>query len=141
MVENRSLQIGEIAALAGVSVDTVRYYEKLRLLPLAARTRGGYRVFAIETVDRIRFVKQAQEMGFTLDEVKQLFVTGGGANQCGTVRDLLKLKLAELEDRMQQIKSFRGVLSRHLNECEKELDEHGKAAYCPVLTTIGSRMK
>ncbi|MBK6587836.1 MAG: heavy metal-responsive transcriptional regulator [Acidobacteria bacterium] len=136
MAENGALQIGEIAGLAGVSVDTVRYYEKLKLLPTAARTNSGYRVFSVETADRIRFIKQAQEMGFTLDEIKQLFVSDGGENQCKSVRDLIQVKLTQLEDRMRQMKSFKGFLNRHLVACENELDAHGKAASCPVLTTI-----
>ena len=141
MVENGSLQIGEIAALAEVSVDTVRYYEKMKLLPMAARTNSGYRVFSVETADRIRFIKQAQEMGFTLDEIKQLFISGGGENQCRNVRDLLQVKLTELEDKMREMKSFKGFLNRHLIACENELDAHGKAASCPVLTTIDVRTK
>ncbi len=136
MVENGALQIGEIAALADVSVDTVRYYEKLKLLPTAARTNSGYRVFSVETADRIRFIKQAQEMGFTLDEIRQLFVSDGGENQCKSVRDLIQVKLTQLEDRMRQMKSFKGFLNRHLVACENELTAHGKAASCPVLTTI-----
>lgn len=135
MVENGSLQIGEIAALAEVSVDTVRYYEKLKLLPTATRTNGGYRMFSVETADRIRFIKQAQEIGFTLDEIKQLFVSGG-ENQCTSVRDLIQIKLTELEDKMRQLKSFKGFLNRHLVACENELTVHGKAAECPVFTTI-----
>lgn len=136
MVENGSLQIGEIAALADVTVDTVRYYEKLKLLPTAARTNSGYRVFSVETVERIRFIKQAQEMGFTLDEIKQLFVSGGGENQCRNVRDLIQVKLTELEDKMRYMKSFKGFLNRHLLACENELTAHGKSAECPVFTTI-----
>jgi len=140
-VENSLLQIGELAALAEISVDTVRYYEKLKLIPTAARTNSGYRVFSVETADRIRFIKQAQEMGFTLDEIKQLFVSGGGENQCRNVRDLIQVKLTELEDKMRQMKSFKGFLSRHLVACENELDAHGKTASCPVLTTIDIRAK
>lgn len=136
MVESNSVKIGEIAALAEVSVDTVRYYEKLKLLPKAARTNSGYRVFSVETAERIRFIKQAQEMGFTLSEIKQLFVSGGGENQCKSVRDLIQTKLTELEEKMQQMKSFKGFLNRHLVACENELTAHGKAAECPVLTTI-----
>ena len=136
MAENGALQIGEIAGLAGVSVDTVRYYEKLKLLPTAARTNSGYRVFSVETADRIRFIKQAQDMGFTLEEIKQLFVSGGGENQCKSVRDLIKVKITELENKMRQMKSFKSFLNRHLVACENELDAHGKAASCPVLTTI-----
>lgn len=135
MVEKGLVQIGEIAALADVSVDTIRYYERLKLLPTAARTNSGYRVFSVETAARIRFIKQAQEMGFTLDEIKQLFVSGG-ENQCESVRDLIQIKLAELEDKMRQMKSFKGFLSRHLAACENELTAHGKAAECPVFTTI-----
>jgi len=136
VVENGALQIGEIAGLAEVSVDTVRYYEKLKLLPTAARTNSGYRVFSVETADRIRFIKQAQDMGFTLEEIKQLFVSGGGENQCKNVRDLIQFKLTQLEDRMRQMKSFKGLLNRHLVACENELTAHGKEASCPVLTTI-----
>lgn len=136
MVESNSVKIGEIAASAEVSVDTVRYYEKLKLLPKAARTNSGYRVFSVETAERIRFIKQAQEMGFTLSEIKQLFVSGGGENQCKSVRDLIQTKLTELEEKMQQMKSFKGFLNRHLVACENELTAHGKAAECPVLTTI-----
>lgn len=135
MVENGSAQIGEIAALADVSVDTVRYYERLKLLPTAARTNSGYRIFSVETAERIRFIKQAQEMGFTLDEIKQLFVSGG-EDQCKDVRDLIRLKLNELEDKMRQMRSFKGFLNRHLTACETELATHGKSAACPVLTTI-----
>ena len=129
------LQIGEVAAHSGVSVDTVRYYERLKLLPRAERSRGGYRIFPVETVERIRFIKQAQETGFSLDEVKQLFLTGG-ANQCQAVRELLLKKLFDLETKIEQMQNFKGVLTRHLTECENELKAHGKQVACPVLVTI-----
>lgn len=130
-----SLQIGEIATDSGVSVDTVRYYEKLKLLPRAARSGGGFRIFPSETVERIKFIKQAQEMGFSLNEVKQLFSTGG-ANQCREVRELLLEKLADLESKINQMRVFKKVLNRHLNECDDELKAHGDGSACPVLITI-----
>lgn len=130
-----SLQIGEIATHSGVSVDTVRYYEKLKLLPLAARSSGGYRIFPAETVERIKFIKQAQEMGFSLDEVKQLFSTGG-ANQCRAVRELILEKLVELESKINQMRNFKKVLNRHLEECDNELKAHGDESACPVLVSI-----
>ena len=131
-----SLQIGEIASLSGVSIDTVRYYERLKLLPPAARSSGGFRKFSVETVERIRFIKHAQEMGFSLDEIKQLFSTGDGVNQCEAVHELLVKKLAELETKINQMRDFKKVLNRHLAECEDELEAHGKQAACPVLVTI-----
>ena len=84
------LQIGEIATHSGVSVDTVRYYERLKLLPRAARSGGGYRIFPAETVERIKFIKQAQEMGFSLDEVKQLFSTAAARINAGKCASFFK---------------------------------------------------
>ncbi len=133
---SNGLQIGEIATHSGVSVDTVRYYERLKLLPRAARSSGGYRIFPSETVERIRFIKQAQEIGFSLDEIKQLFSTDGGAKQCQTVREFLLEKLTVLETKIEQMQKFKGVLTNHLTDCENELKAHGEQAACPVLVTI-----
>lgn len=130
------LQIGEVASRAGVSVDTVRFYERKRLLPHAARSTGGFRLFPAETIERIRFIKQAQDIGLSLDEIKELLQTGGGANECRSVRDLLRTKLTELNDRIKAMKEFRGTLSRHLAACERELKDHGEKAACPVVVEI-----
>jgi DNA-binding transcriptional MerR regulator len=69
---NNGLQIGEMAKRAGVSIDTLRYYEKVKLLPRPARSSGGFRLFALDYIDRVRFIKQAQDLGFTLEEIKGL---------------------------------------------------------------------
>jgi MerR family mercuric resistance operon transcriptional regulator len=130
------LQIGEIATGSGVSIDTVRYYERLKLLPRAARLHGGFRVFPIETVERIKFIKQAQEMGFSLEEIKQLFLTEEGKNKCESVRELLLLKLIEMEAKINQMKRFKSVLKKHLMDCENELKIHGEQSDCPVMVTI-----
>ncbi len=127
------IRIGEVAERAGVSIDTVRYYERRRLLPRAPRTRGGFRVFAGDAVERVRFIKQAQELGFSLNEISALLTTGGGANECRSVRDLLQRKLTELDHRLKAMKSFRRVLAKHLAACEGELKQHGESACCPVV--------
>jgi len=137
-MESSTLQIGEVAARAGVSTDTVRYYERRRLLARAPRTGGGFRLFAPETVKRIHFIKQAQEIGLSLDEIKQLLSTGGGAQECQTVRDLLRAKLTELDERMKKMRGFRRTLTHHLTTCERELKQHGDAAACPVVVEITS---
>jgi MerR family mercuric resistance operon transcriptional regulator len=129
---NDGLQIGEVAKRAGVSIDTLRYYEKVKLLPRPARSSGGFRLFAPEHIERVRFIKQAQELGFSLEEIKGLLTTGG-AEECRKVRDLLKRKLTDLDDRLKAMKGFRRVLARHLSECEAELKQHGKSACCPVV--------
>ena len=130
------LLIGEVAARAGVSVDTVRYYEKRRLLAPAPRTEGGFRVFAPEAVERVRFIKQAQEIGLSLEEIGALLATGGGAAECRRVRDLLRAKLAELDERMKAMRDFRRALARHLEGCEAVLKSRGEEAECPVVVEI-----
>jgi DNA-binding transcriptional MerR regulator len=131
------LRIGELAERAGVSVDAVRYYERRRLLPRAARTEGGFRLFGPEAVRRIRFIKQAQALGFSLEEIEKLLAgRGRGAKECRGVRDLLRAKLAELDERLKAMKDFRRTLAGHLAECESELEEHGEAAECPVIVEI-----
>src|SRR5260221_1806882 len=97
---NEELRIGRVAELAGVSIDTVRYYERRSLLPHAPRTSNGYRVFTTDTVDRVLFIKQAQDLGFSLDEIGTLLTTTG-ANDCLRVHDLLDAKLSELDARMK----------------------------------------
>lgn len=125
-------RIGEVAARTSVSIDTVRYYERLKLLPRARRTSGNFRIFGPDAVERVQFIKQAQELGFSLDEIKGLLSTGG-VEECQRVHDLLSEKLDELDRRLSSMKKFRRVLMRHLAECERELSEHGQDASCPVV--------
>ena len=134
------LRIGEVARRAGVSVGTIRYYEKRKLLPLSPRSEGGYRLFAVETIERVRFIRQAQEMGLTLDEIRTL-LTGGGVGACGQMRDLLQAKLQEIRERMKGFRVFERTLSRHLEACENELARHGSAAKCPVIVELGHSAK
>lgn len=134
------LLIGEVAQRAAVSVDTIRYYEKVKLLPPSPRSEGGFRLFAIETIERVRFIKQAQEMSFSLDEIRTL-LTGGGVAACGQMRDLLRAKIEEISERMKGLRAFKRTLSRHLQECEDELATKGAAAKCPVIVEIGHAAK
>jgi DNA-binding transcriptional MerR regulator len=132
---SRELRIGEVASRTGVSVDAVRYYERLHLLPPAPRTEGGFRLFTAETVARVQFIKQAQELGLSLDEIKGLLITGG-AKECRRVRDLLRIKLNEVGERIRLMKEFKKTLSNHLAACERALKDAGDAAECPVLMNI-----
>lgn len=132
---NSSLQIGEIAARSGVSVDTVRYYERLKLVPPAPRSSSGYRIFSTKAIEQIRFIKQAQELGFSLDEIKGLLTTGG-AKECRQVRDLLRRKLCEMDEQIKKLKAFRKILAGHLSDCDDEFERKGQDAQCPVLFEI-----
>jgi DNA-binding transcriptional MerR regulator len=129
------LRIGEVATRSGVSIDTIRYYERRKLLPRAERSRGGFRLYTPEAVERLRFIKQAQEIGLSLDEIGDLLATGGAA-ECRKVRDLLRAKLEDVDARMEAMRKFRRSLANHLAACERELKERGNAARCPVVIEI-----
>jgi MerR family transcriptional regulator, mercuric resistance operon regulatory protein len=129
------LRIGEVAKRSGVTVDTLRYYERLELLPRTGRSAGGFRLFGPEHVARVQFIKQAQELGFSLEEIKSLLATGGAA-ECRKVRDLLQQKLSDLDERLKAMRHFRRVLARQLAVCERELQQHGEAACCPVFAGV-----
>jgi DNA-binding transcriptional MerR regulator len=134
-MNSSTLHIGEVALRAGVSIDAVRYYERRGLLPASPRTEGGFRLFTTDIVERVRFIKQAQELGFSLDEIGELLTTGG-ERECRRVRDHLKVKLSEMDERIRLTQDFRKTLSRHLAACERELSRHGDTAVCPVLINI-----
>lgn len=123
-----------------MSVGAIRYYEKRKLLPPSPRSDGGYRLFAVETVEHVRFIKQAQEMGFSLDDITTL-LTGGSAGACGQMRDLLESKLLEIGERIKGFRAFERTLHRYLQACEKELAKHGAGAKCPVTVEIAHAAK
>lgn len=128
-------RIGEVATRAGVSIDTVRYYERRRLLPVAPRTANGYRVFTLGTIDRVCFIKQAQDLGFSLDEISTLLTTNG-TSDCMRVHDLLDAKLKELDSRMKSMLEFRAKLMHYLAECEEELKKRPHSSECPAVVAI-----
>lgn len=134
MSEN-SLQIGEISKRAGVSVDTVRYYEKRKLIQSVSRTYGGFRLFKPHTVEQIKFIKQAQEFGFSLDEIKGL-LGSGNTEECRKVRDLLQQKISEVDKQILKMKAFKKILSNHRKACDNELEEKGQNANCPAFFEI-----
>jgi DNA-binding transcriptional MerR regulator len=133
---SNTLRIGELASAAGVSTDAVRYYERLRILPRPARTQAGYRLYSSEDLERLRFIKQAKSLGLSLDEIRGLLPgRGAGLSECRRVRDILALKVAELDAKILELRAFRKVLGAYLDECEEALA--GKRGdCCPVLFEI-----
>lgn len=136
---SRALKIGELASQAGVSADTVRYYERLNLLPRPSRTRAGYRVYSDADAERLRFIRQAQTLGLSLDDIRLLMHEGeGGLAKCRRVRDLLSSRLEQLDQRIAEMRAFRSKLLAYLEECEEALaGKRGDS--CPVLFEISHR--
>lgn len=146
MEANETYQIGELAARSGVTPDTLRYYERLGLLAPPHRTSGGFRVYPGETLDRLRFIKQAQMVGLTLQEIAALvtYQDQGGMRRCRHVRDLLRGKLGELEATLRELQDFRNTLSDYLQECERALASAGPSgaasdAQCPVIEDLRTK--
>lgn len=131
-------RIGEIAGEAGVSVEAVRYYERIGLLPKAPRTVSGVRRYSHKAVDRIRFVKQAQSNGLSLGDIRELIglTQWGGIRRCKQVRRLLATKIAEIDQKRAQLDGFRSTLQGYADECERSLRQAADPE-CPVIGKIG----
>ena len=131
-------RIGEIAERTGVSVETLRYYEKRRLLNAPERTEGGFRVYSDAVVHQVRFIKQAQSLGLTLDDIQQL--TAGQLRRnhgpsCRKVRDLLTRRIEDIERRIKELRDFRRTLQEHLAACDRALASAAEPA-CPTIDAL-----
>jgi DNA-binding transcriptional MerR regulator len=128
------LTIGKVAALAHVSTDTLRYYERERLLTPARKSDAGYRLYDGDSVRRIRFIKQAQHCGFTLVEIAQLLaLRHQPAARCGDVRRIAIEKKRELQARIRTMKTMSKALDRLLADCSS-------ASRPPVLVILLSAL-
>lgn len=127
-----SMGIGTIAKRAGVSIDTVRYYEKNGLLAPQARLSSGYRRYGDLELSRLRFIRRAQELGFTLKDVRELL---GLSKQrdVARVKKAAEKKLADVEQRIAALERVRSGLSQLIGACPG----HGRAQDCPILKALG----
>ncbi len=129
-------RIGEIAVKAGVTVDTLRYYERLGVLPHPRRTLGGLRQYGEDVLRHVRFIQQAQALGLTLKDVRQLISDQGrvGRDRCRKVRDLLEVRLKDVDEKLAELQAFRQTLRTHVTACERALAHEHPA--CPVITEL-----
>jgi len=121
------MKIGEVSKRSGVGVEALRFYEKSGLLDRPGRTYGGYRTYGGEVLERIAFIKQAQVLGFSLDEIRQLIEDKRkGGSPCAEVREIVRTRLDELNERIAQMIQYRDELAAELAEWDKEqeLDGH-----------------
>ncbi len=112
---NRPLLIGRLAGLAGVKPDSVRFYERSGLLPTAKRTLAGYRVYDEPALKQLRFIKQAQSLGFTLDEIKRILsLRGQGKQTCRCVTAIAEATLRETREKLKQLQKFHDALDKNV---------------------------
>ncbi|HUQ91893.1 MAG TPA: MerR family DNA-binding protein [Bryobacteraceae bacterium] len=129
------LKIGEVAQRGGVNLQTIRYYERKHLLPEPPRLASGYRVYPDQTVRRIRFIKRAQEIGFTLVEIRELLAIRIDADRDRSdVRALAQAKITDIEKKIQTLSRMKEALGRITERCSG----CGPASACPILESIDS---
>ena len=127
------MRSAEVATEAGVNVQTLRYYERRGLLAAPARLRSGYRNYRPETVRIVRFVKQAQQLGFSLEEIETLLgLATGGPASCDVAEALALEKIAALDKKIATLVTMRESLCRLVTTCERP--RHRRE--CPLLTAI-----
>jgi Hg(II)-responsive transcriptional regulator len=126
------MRIGEAAEQAGVNIQTLRYYERRGLLPRPPRRQSGYRDFSTETVRVVRFIKRAQELGFSLDEVADLLtLRRDRVKNRGQVRTVAEKRLDQVDAKIAQLKRMRSALAHLVHTCE-----HGANPECPIIEAL-----
>ncbi len=115
MPTTTQLLIGQLARAAGVKADTVRFYERAGLLAKPERTFAGYRVYEAATLSQLRFIKKAQSLGFTLEEIKRILrLRGHGRETCECVIRIAEASLSEVETKLRELQVFRDGLAGNL---------------------------
>ncbi len=100
-------RIGGLAEKCGVNKETIRYYERLGLIPVPNRTEKGYRMYSPQTVDRLHFIKRMQELGFTLNEIDKLLgVVDHNETKCRDIYDFTVLKLGDIQRKIEDLKKM-----------------------------------
>ena len=133
----RALRTGEVARLSGVSPDTVRVYERRGLLPRPRRTSRGYRQYTQAAVDRVRLVRRALALGFTLEELRVVLgARDRGEAPCRVVRTLAAEKLAAVESRLEQLAELRDRIRRVLSDWDARLARAPRGAQVGLLQAL-----
>ena len=128
------LTIGKVAAAAAVNVETIRFYQRRGLLTEPPKSPGGFRYYGNATIARVRFVKRAQALGFSLEEVLGLLALEE-SNACGPTHDAAVRKLQLVEERINDLKRIRSTLKNLVQQCEAGPG----AVCCPIIESLAER--
>lgn len=126
-----TIPIGELSRRTGCNIETIRYYERIGLLPTPLR-RGRYRTYDPADVKRLSFVRRARELGFPIDGVRALLaLADGGSASCGDARDLAKAHLNDVRTKIADLRRMEHVLEEAVGRCDA-----GDSAGCPLLDAL-----
>jgi Cu(I)-responsive transcriptional regulator len=127
-----SLSIGTLARRTGTKVETIRYYERIGLLPAPARTEGNFRLYAARDLERLSFIRRGRDLGFSLDEVRALLrLADDRAQPCAEVDRIARLHLTEVERKLADLAALRAELKQLIEQCG-----HGTIAECRILEAL-----
>lgn len=133
-----SLTIGKVARLAEVGVETIRFYEREGLIKEPPRKESGYRKYPVETVQRLRFIKRAKELGFTLKEIKELLALRiEPETTCEDIRNRAEAKIGDIEEKIRTLRRMRVALAKLTLACRGR----GPTSECPVLEALDEEEK
>ena len=119
-VGRRMLKIGDVSKRSGIGIEALRFYEKGGLLDKPSRTYSGYRVYGEEVLERLAFIKRAQVLGFSLDEIRQIVDDARkGESPCDEVREIVRRRMEELDERLRELQKYRRELKQTLEEWDK----------------------
>jgi Hg(II)-responsive transcriptional regulator len=131
-----ALTSGQLAKKCDVGVETLRFYEREGLLAKPSRTVSGYRQYPAEAVERVRFIRRAQLLGFQLKDIKELLALRDDPDAgSGDVREKAVAKLADIEEKIKDLEAMKAELARLVAAC----DGTGLAAHCPIIAAIGDQ--
>jgi MerR family mercuric resistance operon transcriptional regulator len=129
----KALTIGRLARATGVNLETVRYYERRGLLPRPPRSTSGYRLFPEDAAKRLKFIRRAQELGFSLREIRELLSLRVARNaSCTAVCRKADAKIADIESKIRSLESMKKTLSRLRNACAGR----GPISECSILESL-----
>lgn len=132
MVVMRTLTIGKLAELSGVHLETIRYYERISLMPEPGRTSGGYRSYGEGHVQRLAFIRRSRELGFNIEEIKMLLALAEPAQaSCAEVRALTMVHLEDVRARISDLRRLESILANTVEQCSGN-----ETPACPVLEML-----
>jgi len=127
------LTIGEVAKQANVHIETLRYYERQGLVPRPRRSVSNYRLYAEDTVRRVRFIKAAQELGFSLAEIRELLsLRATPKTRCAEIRQRAEAKVQAIEAKIASLQAMKQALTKLVAECSGD----GPVTECPILESF-----
>jgi len=133
MPPGKDFTIGQLSQRSGVKIETVRYYEKIGLLPPPPRTMGGHRIYSEHHAGRLTFIRRSRELGFSLDAIRQLLELVDDGRSCGELREVATAHLKDIRAKIDDLQRMEKTLNDTVAQCDG-----GNAPYCPIVEILSA---